>query len=147
MRLAGQNRGPMREPASTEEAAFITDDLARLHEEHQRFLARLPQRGFSCADGVMTEETSGDIVVTTYGHRIEATHRPVFKDGRPWYMEYVFTVPVAGGPFELLRLALVRETLYDLSKPRQQLAKVNRAGLPDRQRCSVPQRLGCTGKG
>lgn len=123
--VTDQNRGPMREPASsTQEAAFIADELARLYEGHRRFLARLPQVPAG-AFGAPSDVAADVVVVRVMGHRIEASPRPVFKDGRPWYMEYAFAVLGAGEPMLLLTLGLVAGTLYDLTKLHEKLVKIN----------------------
>ena len=131
----------MEHTAPADEAAFIADELARLQQAHKAFLDRLPRSAESALDELSGTEISGGIVVHALGHRIETTHRPVFKDERPWFMEYVFSVVNPAPPIPLLTLALIGGKLYDLANPGEVLVKVNSLELCERLVGALVKRL------
>ncbi len=102
---------------------------------------RVPRSAESALDELSGMEIAGGIVVYAPGHRIESTHRPVFKDGRPWYVEYAFSVVDVNPPVHLLTLGLVGSKVYDMAKPREVLVKVNSRGLCERLVGALVERL------
>ena len=115
----------MEHTAPADEAAFIADELASLQQAHKALLDRLPRSAESALDELSGMEIAGGIVVDALGHRIESAHRPVFKDGRPWYMEYVFSVVDVSPPVPLLTLGLIGGKLYDVDSPGEVFVKIN----------------------